>query len=144
MAESARLSALEDMLECPLCFEKSEEPKSLPCQHWFCASCVTRLIEQSSSNEFQCPSCRAAVPIPPGTAARDFPVAFMVNRLNDALRGRIPPAPEGRPKCQLHRKELDLHCDRCKVSFFYFLPFYSYHIALCLWRRGGDVFLCSD
>ena len=66
MADSVEPDDLKDTLECPLCYEKCEDPRGLPCQHWYCIKCLTRLIDTAHNPyNFSCPNCRVEIPIPP-------------------------------------------------------------------------------
>ena len=43
--------------QCPVCLEVYADPKVLPCDHSFCASCVQQL-KQGSESGIQCPLCK--------------------------------------------------------------------------------------
>ncbi|KAJ8321299.1 hypothetical protein KUTeg_001157 [Tegillarca granosa] len=65
MAESSLSSTiLEDFLTCSICLEIFKEPKILPCLHTFCLSCLSKLVNSSSSNILRCPKCRNETPLP--------------------------------------------------------------------------------
>ncbi|XP_069100884.1 uncharacterized protein [Argopecten irradians] len=59
---SQSLDAL--VLECPICLEQLQHPKSLPCLHSFCQECLGSYItkelsgKMASSSSFSCPVCR--------------------------------------------------------------------------------------
>nr|CAD7259105.1 unnamed protein product [Timema shepardi] len=57
-------NAVEDLLECPVCNERFNRPKMLPCQHTFCAKCLRDQITYSRgrvNNFLQCPLCQLQV-----------------------------------------------------------------------------------
>eukprot|EP00919_Chromeraceae_sp_WS-2016_P058382 GHVR01138820.1.p1 GENE.GHVR01138820.1~~GHVR01138820.1.p1 ORF type:complete len:323 (-),score=25.87 GHVR01138820.1:635-1603(-) len=116
MAESRSLDfkEFEDILECMLCLERGQNPKILPCHHWYCAACIIQLIEKSKwPSRFFCPACRTEVQNPPG-GAESFPPAFMIKKLDDAVRRKKEAHPKRKSKCQKHGKELDLFCEPCQ------------------------------
>ncbi|XP_021349687.1 E3 ubiquitin/ISG15 ligase TRIM25-like [Mizuhopecten yessoensis] len=51
-------------LECPICLERLQQPKSLPCLHCFCQECLGTYITKElsgkmvSATSFPCPVCR--------------------------------------------------------------------------------------
>lgn len=49
-------------LNCPICLEKFNLPKKLPCLHTFCEPCIQSYVQASetveSTNFFRCPLCR--------------------------------------------------------------------------------------
>ncbi len=47
---------LQDILTCSICLSRLENPKTLPCQHTFCFSCLKNVIERG---HLVCPLCRA-------------------------------------------------------------------------------------
>ena len=49
-------SLLRDLTECPICRETLADPKTLPCLHTFCCSCLAAHSE--GTNTATCPSCR--------------------------------------------------------------------------------------
>lgn len=46
---------------CTLCSKLMVDPRILPCAHSFCLTCL-----ESSTNKFECPTCRYRFPIPEG------------------------------------------------------------------------------
>jgi hypothetical protein len=48
---------LEDLLECPICYNQFENPHVLPCQHTFCKKCLNPLFN-ATTKSLDCPLCR--------------------------------------------------------------------------------------
>ena len=67
MASSKNVSVdeLEALLECPICMERIKEPRSLPCFHNFCKTCLDKYVEGLRDGKnietFPCPTfpCRS-------------------------------------------------------------------------------------
>ncbi|XP_060065767.1 uncharacterized protein LOC132546085 [Ylistrum balloti] len=61
--DNIHLSACR-LLECPICLEQMQKPKSLPCLHSFCEECLSSFIIRDMSGDmaavtsFPCPVCR--------------------------------------------------------------------------------------
>ncbi|XP_033731710.1 uncharacterized protein LOC117321376 [Pecten maximus] len=69
MAEGGRPPELNlHLLECPICLERLQKPKSLPCFHCFCQKCLGTYItkelsgKMASETSFPCPVCRRVTP----------------------------------------------------------------------------------
>ncbi|XP_060560646.1 tripartite motif-containing protein 59-like [Ruditapes philippinarum] len=65
---------LEQELECPICLERFDTPKVLPCQHTFCADCLINITQRGS---VCCPECRVVHPVPPN----GLPINIAIQRL---------------------------------------------------------------
>ena len=51
-------TAIESLLECSVCFEVFQDPRSLPCGHVFCLACIQSLVDRDkSSTDLLCPLC---------------------------------------------------------------------------------------
>ena len=48
----------EDGMICPICLENKKSIIALPCKHFFCSSCMNRLLDDGS-----CPICRTEIKI---------------------------------------------------------------------------------
>ena len=59
------LQQLESLLLCPVCLDRYNNPRILPCQHTFCRfPCLQGLIN-SQTRSIKCPECRSEHRIPP-------------------------------------------------------------------------------
>jgi len=48
----------EDGMTCPICLENKKSIIALPCKHFFCSSCINRLLDDGN-----CPICRTEIKI---------------------------------------------------------------------------------
>ena len=61
---SLSLQKLDEELKCPVCREHFEEPKVLPCLHYYCKKCVATLIgDVPTGQPIHCPECRRAMQV---------------------------------------------------------------------------------
>ena len=54
---SAVVDVAHDELQCSICLELFQDPRSLPCLHTFCVECIQRTLNDKHS--LKCPKCRA-------------------------------------------------------------------------------------
>lgn len=113
---------IKEILKCPLCFEKSmrKDPRSLPCQHWFCSPCLTKHIRSSVKNDkIACPTCRKEIKMHNITkVAHEFPVAYIINNLNEIMAEHYQASPVD--KCTEHEETQHLFCETCKLALCVF------------------------
>ena len=96
------LQELKDEITCPVCQEFFQDPKILPCFHYYCKRCVLQLATREQP--FPCPECRGDTLLPP-TGADGFPTAFFVNRMK-SLHSAME-------KVQGATSSGDLICEQC-------------------------------
>ena len=96
------LQGLKDEITCPVCHEFFQDPKIIPCFHYYCKRCVLQLAAREQP--FPCPECRRDTLLPP-TGADGFPTAFFVNRLK-SLHSAME-------KVQKVNSSGDLVCEQC-------------------------------
>ena len=91
MAE-AYISINRIPIECPICFDKLDRPRSLPCLHTFCTKCLKEHIlinyRARSGLIFPCPVCRGQTrPVKPFTDkelwAEQFPINYWIQSVLD-------------------------------------------------------------
>ncbi len=74
------LQELEQEITCGICREYYNDPKILPCLHYYCKECVLRLaLRNGRDKPFSCPECRKLVTLPE-EGENNFKTAFFVNR----------------------------------------------------------------
>ena len=93
---------LEKEITCAICHEHYNEPKALPCCHYYCKRCIHRLTQKAGIDKpFSCPECRKDITIPQGNLD-ELPTAFFVNRMKE-LHSKLERA---------HGK-VDAKCEMC-------------------------------
>ena len=74
---------LEKEVTCPVCHDHFQEPKILPCLHYYCKACVQKLAWRAGANQpFPCPECRTDTFLPQDDP-NQLPTAFFVNRMKE-------------------------------------------------------------
>ena len=82
------LRNLRKEVECPLCLETVNEPKTLPCLHSFCLSCLDKhaaYTRRQLETAIKCPVCLTCFQIPEEDTFSGLPTSFHLNRLVDLL-----------------------------------------------------------
>ena len=115
------LDQLEREITCGVCHDYYEKAKLLPCNHYYCSTCIEKMAASSRAGPFDCPECRKETSLPPGGVAGLQP-AFFVERLKD-LHGKMARA-EGKA---------DAVCEQCATT--------AKSLAFC---RQCAEFICED
>ena len=107
------LEELEKEITCAVCHSFYQKAKLLPCNHYYCSTCIEMMAARSRGRPFHCPECRKETSLPAGGVAGLQP-AFFVERMKD-LHGKMARA-EGKVarKCTEHDKTLKLFCFDCE------------------------------
>ena len=77
-----RLEELEDEISCAVCQGHYQQAKLLPCNHYYCRTCIEELAKRSRGRPFACPECRKETTLPPG-GVEELQGAFFVERMKD-------------------------------------------------------------
>lgn len=91
----------DNLTVCPVCFQKFNIPRILPCAHTFCHDCLDSHIKASTKSRplgFACPLCREFITAPGvlGQCASDkwselFPINKLIVSLSGKCNDSIPP-----------------------------------------------------
>lgn len=74
--DKSALDAFTEDIICQICYDELEDPRVLPCHHYFCAHCISSSLDKVTQI-FTCPTCNSRT----SRAQKQLPVAFMVYRL---------------------------------------------------------------
>ena len=114
------LEELEKEITCAVCHGFYQQAKLLPCNHYYCSTCIEKMAARSRGGPFDCPECRKETSLPAGGVAGLQP-AFFVERIKD-LHGKMARA-EGK---------VEALCEQCAVEK---------SVAFC---RQCAEFICGD
>ena len=81
------LEELEKEITCAVCHGFYQQAKLLPCNHYYCSTCIEKMAARSGGGPFDCPECRKETSLPAGGVAGLQP-AFFVERIKD-LHGKM-------------------------------------------------------
>ena len=76
------LEELEREITCAVCCRHYQEAKLLPCNHYYCRTCIETLAKESRRRPFPCPECRKDTTLPSG-GVEQLQSAFFVERMKD-------------------------------------------------------------
>ena len=106
----------EEEITCPVCQEHFDDPKILPCLHYYCRRCVQLLVDTAATHgkkSFTCPECRTDTSIPQNDPLK-LPTAFFVNRMKDLYTKRETTLGKVKVQCeQCSDQEADAFCRQC-------------------------------
>ena len=105
---------LEKEITCAVCHGHYNEPKVLPCCHYYCKECIYSLALRTGLDKpFSCPECRMDITLPQG-CVDNLPTAFFINRLKqvhsklEKAHGKVD------AKCELCRgAKAEAFCRQC-------------------------------
>ena len=115
-----REKPLEKEITCAVCHGFYQKAKLLPCNHYYCSTCIENMAARSGGGPFDCPECRKETSLPAGGVAGLQP-AFFVERIKD-LHGKMARA-EGK---------VEALCEQCAGEK---------SVAFC---RQCAEFICAD
>ena len=115
------LEQLVREITCAVCQGHYQQAKLLPCNHYYCGTCIEKLAERSRRKPFDCPECRKETRLPPGGVA-ELQSAFFVERMKDVYA-----------KMAKAEGKVETVCEQCAIG--------GKSVAFC---RQCAEFICSD
>ena len=83
------LKNLKKHLECSICLDTYNQPKTISCLHTFCCQCLENHARASHrQGKFRCPECQAQIDLPEGNRFDTLPTSFFHNSLLNLLAVR--------------------------------------------------------
>ena len=105
------LEDLGEEITCPICQEYFQEPKILPCLHYYCKECIRNLARRH--HPFPCPECRRNTTLPQNDPDQ-LPTAFFVNRMKEVHTKMEKADGKVKAMCELcSGEEAEAFCRQC-------------------------------
>ncbi|XP_071118590.1 E3 ubiquitin-protein ligase TRIM39-like [Haliotis cracherodii] len=108
---------LEELLQCPICFDKLAQPKLLPCSHRFCKECIRREMERSASTgpqySFPCPMCKRTADLGIGKSSEEWIINLETDHLLEYILEKLEPS--GETLCADHHMKIMVVCHDCQI-----------------------------
>ena len=125
-ARQKGVEELEQEVTCPVCQDHFQEPKILPCLHYYCKGCIEALAKRACgpNQSFPCPECRTLTILPQGDPDQ-LQTAFFVNRMKEVhaklekVQGKVEAKCEmcsGGVATAFCRQCAEFICEKCKES----------------------------
>ena len=91
--ETDPISQLEENLECTVCLERLNDPRTLPCCHSFCKVCLEGVVKTCRDKaprdrpirEIPCPHCRTTFVLDPDKQVADMPRNHFICNMVQAM-----------------------------------------------------------
>ena len=114
-------------ITCSICYELFTDPRTLPCLHTFCKSCIQRTVANGLAEVpggfFECPLCCAHVSLP-AIGIDGVSSNFSIKRLIEIYSKRQEVATDTAPKCRLCKRShpatmwcIECDCTICSECF---------------------------
>ena len=118
---TANITAAEELISCPVCFEHYRDPRSLICLHQFCLECLEKIATtRHGQREITCPTCRVVSPLVPGSQVRELDRPVIANELQELIKKLLIPETKEKSRkcdnCEDRKAIATIHCFGCKEN----------------------------
>ena len=103
--EAGMRDKVESLLECSVCLEPLNDPRTLPCFHSFCKVCLEKIVHierkkaKSKIEDFNCPTCRSVYNLKSNQEVADLSCSHFIRNMLEAV--------------QLQRQAKHANCSKC-------------------------------
>ena len=95
--EAGMRDKVESLLECSVCLEPLNDPRTLPCFHSFCKVCLEKIVHierkkaKSKIEDFNCPTCRSVYNLKSNQEVADLSCSHFIRNMLEAVQLVISP-----------------------------------------------------
>ena len=142
------IKELEQEVTCPVCQDHFQDPKILPCLHYYCKQCIQALAWRAGADQsFPCSECRSDTLFPQNDP-NQLPASFIINRMKEVhaklekVQGKVTakcemcPGGAATANC---RQCTEFICDKCTESHHRMKVFADHEVSTLeeLKKSGG-------
>ncbi len=119
-AEAGMANKVESLLECSVCLETLNDPRTLPCFHSFCKVCLEKIVrierEKAKSGEtedFNCPTCRSVFHLKSNQEVAELSSSHFIRNMLEAVQLQNRAKHANCSKC--NKQQASCRCLTCEL-----------------------------
>ena len=118
---TGNITAVSELISCPVCFEHYRDPRSLKCAHQFCLECLEKIATlRHGQKEITCPTCRVVTPVTAGSLVSELPRPVIANELQEMIKKLLIHDTGDKAhkcdNCEAGKAIATIHCFVCKEN----------------------------
>ena len=115
------VNKVESLLECSVCLETLNDPRTLPCFHSFCKICLEKIIhneriekkKSAKIEDFSCPACRSVFHLKSNEEVAGLPCSHFIRNMLEAVQLQDQAKHASCTKC--NKQEASCRCLTCEL-----------------------------
>ena len=117
--EAGMRDKVESLLECSVCLEPLNDPRTLPCFHSFCKGCLEKIVQierkkaKSKIEDFNCPTCRSVYNLKSNQEVADLSCSHFIRNMLEAVQLQRQAKHANCSKC--HKQPASCRCLTCEL-----------------------------
>lgn len=117
--EAGMRNKVESLLECSVCLDPLNDPRTLPCFHSFCKVCLEKIVQierkkaKSKIEDFNCPTCRSVYNLKCDQQVADLSCSHFIRNMLDAVQLQRQAKQANCSKC--HKQPASCRCLTCEL-----------------------------
>ena len=116
-AEAGMANKLESLLECSVCLETVNDPRTLPCFHSFCKVCLEKIVrierKKGKIEDFNCPTCRSVFHLKSDQEVAELSSSHFIRNMLEAVQLQNRAKHANCSKC--NKQQASCRCLTCEL-----------------------------
>ena len=115
--EAGMANKVESLLECSVCLETLNDPRTLPCFHSFCKVCLEKIVrierKKAKIEDFNCPSCRSVFQLKSNQEVAELSSSHFIRNMLEAVQLQNQAKHANCSKC--NKQQASCRCLTCEL-----------------------------
>jgi hypothetical protein len=115
--EAGMANKVESLLECSVCLETLNDPRTLPCFHSFCKVCLEKIVrierKKAKIEDFHCPLCRSVFQLKSNQEVAELSSSHFIRNMLEAVQLQNQAKHANCSKC--NKQQASCRCLTCEL-----------------------------